>query len=226
MKYLTHAKEIIQRTIREKNIKTGFSELLKEIRSKSITDIERELGFDNIEPIRLTKADSEDMIDDDFREWYEKELREVYADIYLENYKETTKDDGIFKEIINRRKCSASKELQDELDKITAGTKLADSKDGIVQLHQNNTQDKEWYEDDEGLQESDKLFSWQKENISFKELDTDIKIDILQGLKEVELIKQGRLPELSVWDMFEEIRQENEFEEDRFERTGKYQEVE
>lgn len=50
------------------------------IQEKTIQEIEKELGFDNVEPIHLTKSDAQDRIDkgEDFQDWYEEELREFY----------------------------------------------------------------------------------------------------------------------------------------------------
>ena len=47
---------------------------------KTIEEIEKELGLDNVVPIQLTKSDEQDRLDknEDFQDWYEQELREYY----------------------------------------------------------------------------------------------------------------------------------------------------
>lgn len=46
----------------------------------SILEIERALGLDSVKPIRITPSDEADFLEkaDDFRDWYESELKELY----------------------------------------------------------------------------------------------------------------------------------------------------
>ena len=47
----------------------------------SIKEIEKALGLDNVKPIQLTSSDANDMQDkkDDFKDWYEYELRQFFT---------------------------------------------------------------------------------------------------------------------------------------------------
>ena len=61
---------------------------------------------------------------------------------------------------------------------------------------------------------------------NFNDLHEDVKASILQGLKEVELHKQGRIKLRSWDDLIIEMKEwdiEIEFEEDRFEYIGVYE---
>lgn len=46
----------------------------------TVEEIEKKLGIDKVQPIRLTPSDEADMIDkeDEMRDWYEDELREFF----------------------------------------------------------------------------------------------------------------------------------------------------
>ncbi|WP_018250372.1 hypothetical protein [Orenia marismortui] len=56
---------------------------IKSSKKKTIEEIEKELGFDKIEPVQLTPSDAKAMEEDGdyFDEWYEEELREFYEKI-------------------------------------------------------------------------------------------------------------------------------------------------
>ncbi len=56
---------------------------IKNRKNISIEDIESLLGFNNTKPIILTNADLKDTLekDDEFKDWYEQELRGIYERI-------------------------------------------------------------------------------------------------------------------------------------------------
>lgn len=54
---------------------------MEEHNNLSVSDIEKALGIDNIEPIRLTESDAKDRLNkgENFDDWYEEELRKLYG---------------------------------------------------------------------------------------------------------------------------------------------------
>ncbi len=49
---------------------------------KTIPEIEKELGFDKVNPITLSPSDAKELEKkgDPFKDWYEEELRSLYED--------------------------------------------------------------------------------------------------------------------------------------------------